>query len=37
MRTGEVFAEALRAGDAAAVRRIPKTDLHAHCLPKRSH
>ena len=30
MRTGEVFAEALRAGDAAAVRRVPKTDLHAH-------
>ncbi len=30
MRTGEVFAEALRAGDAAAVRKIPKTDLHAH-------
>ena len=30
MRTGQVFAEALRAGDAAAVRRVPKTDLHAH-------
>ena len=30
MRTGEVFAEALRAGDAAAVKRVPKTDLHAH-------
>ena len=30
MRTGEVFAEALRAGDVAAVRRVPKTDLHAH-------
>ena len=30
MRTGDVFAEALRAGDAAAVRRVPKTDLHAH-------
>ena len=30
MSTGDVFAEALRAGDAAAVRRVPKTDLHAH-------
>lgn len=30
MRTGESFAEALRAGDVAAVRRFPKTDLHAH-------
>ena len=30
MRTGDVFAEALRAGDVAAVRRVPKTDLHAH-------
>ena len=30
MATGENFAEALRAGDAAAVRSFPKTDLHAH-------
>lgn len=30
MRTDEGFAEALRAGDAAAVRSYPKTDLHAH-------
>ena len=30
MRTGASFAAALRAGDAAAVRSFPKTDLHAH-------
>ncbi len=30
MATVENFAEALRAGDAAAVRSFPKTDLHAH-------
>ena len=30
MSGGAGFAEALRAGDAAAVRRFPKTDLHAH-------
>lgn len=30
MRTGAGFAEALRAGDTAAVRSFPKTDLHAH-------
>lgn len=30
MGAGEGFAEALRAGDAAAVRSFPKTDLHAH-------
>ena len=30
MSTGESFAAALRAGDAAAVRSFPKTDLHAH-------
>ena len=30
MGAGESFASALRAGDAAAVRSFPKTDLHAH-------
>lgn len=30
MRTGDGFAEALRAGDVAAVKRFPKTDFHAH-------
>ena len=30
MGTAASFAEALRAGDAAAVRSFPKTDLHAH-------
>ena len=30
MHTGQVFAEALRAGDVAAVRGVPKADLHAH-------
>ncbi|MCY4112997.1 MAG: adenosine deaminase [Chloroflexi bacterium] len=30
MGTGGSFAAALRAGDAAAVRSFPKTDLHAH-------
>ena len=30
MGTGDSFAEALRAGDALAVRSFPKTDLHAH-------
>ena len=36
MRTADVFAEALRAGDVAAVRRVSKTDLHAHgCISAR--